>query len=246
MKLVAFLSLTTSLLSAEYPPPPDIYNYSYVQDQAEVIDDYHELLINDLCWEVDKMTTAQMAVLTVSTTGGQDISLYATEVANEWGVGQEEGDNGLLLVTAIQDRQYFTATGYGMEGIIPDAKAARIQRQELVPYFKSGNYGEGIFRTFQLYAKEIQASYDVEFEGTKNAPKLKKNLNIGGCIGWFFPIIFAIIAFIFSIIRRGGKGTGTGFWVGGGGFSSGGGGGFSGGGSFGGGSFGGGGAGGGW
>jgi len=238
------LLIVLAVLGVKYPPP-DIYNYKYVQDLAGIIDNINEVKINDLCWEVDKQTTVQMAVLTIDSTGGEDIGMLAVEVGEEWGVGREDIDNGLLLVVSLGDRKYFTATGYGMEPIITDAKAGQIQRQVLVPNFKQGNYGEGIFQTLQMYAAEIEEYYEVEFVGTEGAPKLKKSsgFSFGACLPFLLPFIFLILMTVLNaFIRK--RGGGTGFWSSGGGFSSGGGG-FSGG-SFGGGSFGGGGAGGGW
>lgn len=249
---IILLVACATLTAGKYPSPPPLDHY--VQDLAGVIDDGYETRINDLCREVERTTSAEMAVLTVSTTSGEPHWLYATEVGNEWGVGQAEGDNGLLMLVAVDDREVFTATGSGMEGIIPDIIIDRIYRNVLVPNFKASEFGKGIYEAMQLYAVEIEKHYQVEFAGTEGAPELKSSRSSSFSLCPFFGsfcfpfviiIIFIIMSFVFKGAGRGGGRSG-GFWAGGssGGFSSGGGG-FSGGG-FSGGGFSGGGGGGGW
>jgi len=240
------------LLALDIPSPPPLD--TYIKDMAGAIDASEETRINELCREVERVTTAEMAVLVISTTDDEAHWYYATEVGEEWGVGQKGEDNGLLMLVAIDDRQVFTATGTGMEAMLPDAKIDQIYRNILVPNFKNADYGEGIYQALQLYAVEIEKYYEVELANTEGAPEIKEKSSGSGlsCLRAlfctpFFP--FIIIFFIFSLLgglsKKKGKG---GFWSGGG-FSSGGGssssGGFSGGG-FSGGGFSGGGGGGGW
>lgn len=255
MKFLLSLLLLVPLIGAEYPspPPPD----TYVLDEAGIIDADYETRINSLAREVERTTTAEIAVLALSSTQGEPIWHFATEIGNQWGVGQKEKDNGVVMVVAVDDREVFTASGSGLEGALPDAVLDRIYRNVIVPSFRQGSYGKGIYQATQLYAKEIGTEYGVEFEEAKSAPAVTQEE--GGGRSWFscargflcIPLPFLLIFFISSLFgRKKGKGkkgrrsSGI-FWVGGGGFSSGGGGGFSGGG-FGGGGFGGGGAGGGW
>jgi uncharacterized protein len=252
VKFLAILLVGSSLVGANYPGPPP--EGSYVLDQAQVIDNDYEMKINALCLEVERKTTAEMAVLTIATTEGQAHWLYATEVGNEWGVGQENQDNGLLMLVAVQDREVFTATGSGMEAILPDAIIDQIYRNVLVPSFRAEDYGKGIYEALQLYAKEIEKGYGVELEGTQGAPSLEESkssssfscLRVSLCVPLPIIIFFLIISLLGR--ARGKDRRSGGFWLGGGGFSSSGGGGFSGGGGggFGGGGFSGGGGGGGW
>ncbi|GEM_PF-4121593 len=212
-----FLSLALSLplFADNYPAPPP--SNQYIVDYTGLISTSDIDLINNLCREVERVTGAEMAVLVILTTSGEAHWYYATEVANKWGVGQKSEDNGLLLLVAISDRQVFTATGSGMETIIPDARVDQVYRQILKPYFKKQEYGEGIFKALQVYAKDIQKFYDVELNGTKGAPKIK---NKKRSVFWkilltFF--IFWLLPGIFPFIVRG-KGKGArygGFWSGG-------------------------------
>jgi uncharacterized protein len=253
---IILAALVPSLEGAAYPsrPPPGVY----VLDLRGVIDDSLEAAINNLCREVEQKTTAEMAVLTVSTTEGQEPWEYATEVGNRWGVGQEAEDNGLLMLVAVDDRKVFTAAGSGMEAILPDAAIDQIYRNVLVPHFREEKYGEGIYEAFELYAAQIGRYYEVEFEGTSRAPSIEQEKSswdevLCSVIFILFWVVFAlgiVTVIVLSVVGAVGRASGKKgrFWTTfGTGFSGGSssGGGFSGG-SFGGGGFSGGGAGGGW
>ena len=77
----------------------------YVQDGAGVIDDRLEIKLNGYLAELEQKTTAQVLVLTVSSTDGIPITSYALQISEAWQLGQKGKDNGLLMVFAIADRQ---------------------------------------------------------------------------------------------------------------------------------------------
>ncbi|UYZ75310.1 TPM domain-containing protein [Moraxella bovis] len=87
---------------------------------------------------------AQMAVVIVPTTDGMDIFDYAINVANRWQLGQKDTDEGILMAVAINDRKLHIVTGYGVEGVLPDASLNRIIREDITPSFKTGAYAQGI------------------------------------------------------------------------------------------------------
>lgn len=87
---------------------------------------------------------AQMAVVLVPSTDGISIFDYTLAVANRWGLGNKDRDNGVLMLVAINDRKVFITTGYGVEGVLPDGALKRIIRQDITPAFKTGNYAGGI------------------------------------------------------------------------------------------------------
>lgn len=108
----------------------------------------------------------EYAVLTVPTTGGQDMFDYSMAVARGWGIGPKGGDKaGLLLVVAIQDRKYFTQVSDHLEGDLPDGLVGQIQRERLIPAFKQGNYSKGIFDTIQAYVATLGAKRGFSIEG---------------------------------------------------------------------------------
>lgn len=87
---------------------------------------------------------AQAAVVIVPTTGDVPIFDYAVSIAKRWQLGSAKDDEGLLMVIAINDRKIYTLTGYGLEGVLPDAILKRITREYIRPAFQKGNYAQGI------------------------------------------------------------------------------------------------------
>jgi uncharacterized protein len=195
-------------------------------------------------------TSTQVAVVIVGTTGDYDIAEYAVKLGREWGIGDKEFNNGVILLIAINDRKVHIATGYGVEGALPDITANHIIDDVIRPNFKGNDYYRGIDEGTDAIIQAVKGEY--------KAPPAKK-----GKAGIPFIVIAVILFLLFAgggkgkggqfMSRRGSRGlAGPLIWGsllggGGGGGWSGGGGGSSGGfGGFGGGSFGGGGASGSW
>lgn len=87
---------------------------------------------------------SQLQVLVVPTTRPEDIAQYAVRVYDQWRLGREGVDDGVLLVVAIDDRRVRIEVGYGLEGAIPDATASRVIQEYLVPRFRAGDFAGGI------------------------------------------------------------------------------------------------------
>lgn len=204
----------------------------------------------------DDTTSNQIAVVIIPTTGDYDISEVAYMLGRKWGVGNKEFNNGIVFLVAKNDRKVFIATGYGLEGAIPDIIAKRIIESEVVPNFRGNDYYRGIDYGVDALIKAAAGEYEAPAGYAERGRK-----GTGGNLLKMI-IVFMIILFILSRINRGGGGAfmsrrGYRNWngpstiwfppsggSGGGGWGgSGGGGGFGG---FGGGGFGGGGAGGSW
>jgi uncharacterized protein len=272
---VAFLLLlmgrgSASAQAAQSPLPQPT---GYVNDYAGVVDSATKERLETTLGNLDRQQQIQFSVVTVDTTGGQDIFDYSLAVARGWGIGAKDVQKpSLLLLVAIKDRKYFTQVSRHLEGDLPDGLVGQIQREQLVPAFRAGEYGQGLANTVNAYITTIATkkgfSTDTIFPaGTTRPPQRsaggKKSL-WGSCGIVIFVIV--IVIFLLRSRGRGGRGGSGGGWLGwlvlssllnsgrgsgssgwsGGGF----GGGSSGGGGFGGfgggGDFGGGGAGGGW
>jgi uncharacterized protein len=230
------------------PNPPRLVN-----DFAGVLSASEENALEQKLRRLNDTTSTQIAIVTINTYGDYDRAQYTVELANKWEVGQAGKNNGVLITIAINDRKYFTATGYGAEGALPDAIIKRIEEQTFPPNFRAGNYYQGLEEATTLMARAIAGEYEAE-------PRESQEEGGGGMSIIFLIIIVMIIVAIMRRGGRGGRGGGGRYYGGGGffppfitmgrggsfsggGFGGGGGGGFGG---FGGGSFGGGGAGGDW
>lgn len=191
-------------------------------------------------------TSTQIAIVIVKSVHPYDISEYAVKLGRDWGIGQKDKNNGIVLLWAPTDRKIYIATGYGAEGGLTDALAKRIIEQTIKPYFKQVQYYNGLNAAIDDIIKYQSGEFVAD-------PSSEGDATDGIIIIIVFLIIIVIILYIIgknSSGGRGGRGGGfmpyttyTGWGTSSGGWSSGGdsGGGFGG---FGGGSFGGGGAGG--
>ncbi len=209
-----------------------------------------------------RSTSTQIAIAIIPDLHGYEISDYATRLAEKWGIGQKGKNNGILILvkpkTGREKGEVFIATGYGMEGAVPDAIAKRIVEFEIIPAFKKGRYFTGLDKATTRLMDLTRGEYTAEqyYQATR------KKESTGGTIAGI--IMLLLFFFIFFGNAKRSRHTALGrnipFWtllfMGGsaGRFNSGsfndfssGSGGFGGGfGGFGGGSFGGGGAGGSW
>jgi uncharacterized protein len=200
----------------------------------------------------DDSSSSQIALVIVETAGDRDIADYAVALGRAWGIGNKEFNNGILLIVAKADRKVWIATGYGLEGALPDAIAKSIIDNDITPNFRENDFyrglDEGTNAIIAATAGEYTAPANYKKGKKKDAPPLL--------------LIIIVIFLVLGFFKRGGGGGGNynrrgysdsaalgGLWfLSNGGGSSGFGGGSSGGGfgGFGGGSFGGGGAGGSW
>jgi len=94
--------------------------------------------------EDERLTTDQIAVLVVETTGDETIEHYATRTFNSWGIGRADKNNGVLLLVAIDDRALRIEVGTGLESTLTDGEAEEIIYGTITPEFKSGDYRSGI------------------------------------------------------------------------------------------------------
>ncbi|MGE5188426.1 MAG: TPM domain-containing protein [Gemmatimonadota bacterium] len=214
----------------------------YVTDDAGVMGEW-AAKTEALCRGIERETTAEIAVLTVRTTGPLPAQQYAQEVFDRWKIGKKGKDNGVLVLVAVDDRRMWIATGYGVEGVLPDGKVGEIRDTVMLPAFRQNRYGEGIYLGVAAVGQVLGAGTASEVGKEKPHVRLPFSLLFFALVVGFF-ILRSLLFWPFGGRRRGGGGWYPGGF-GGGGF---GGGGFGGGGfgGFGGGASGGGGAGGGW
>ena len=87
---------------------------------------------------------SQIAVLLVRTTAPEAIEDYSLRVAEQWGIGRGDVDDGVLLLVALDDRRLRFEVGYGLEGAVPDALARRIIAETIAPRFYEGDFAGGL------------------------------------------------------------------------------------------------------
>jgi uncharacterized protein len=191
----------------------------------------------------------QVAVAVVTTTGNRSIEDYAIDLAREWGVGDADRDDGVVIVVAIDDRRLRIEVGSGVEGDLTDVAAARIVDQVMVPRLGAGDT-DGAVREGARAVMATWAGEEWIDPGITPAP-VEDSAPTSGWVSAIFFLFFLVVVIglpiLGTVLRRsgglggvvflpggfsgGGLGGGGGFSGGFGGFGGGGGGGFSGGGA---------------
>ncbi|MDM1323465.1 TPM domain-containing protein [Acinetobacter pseudolwoffii] len=115
-----------------------------VIDQANILSPAEKQTISQRILNLHNAGKGQVGVVIVPTTGQEDIFDYSMRIADAWQLGSAKRDNGLLMTIAINDRHIQILTGYGLEGVLPDIVAGRIINDKITPYFKQGQYAQGI------------------------------------------------------------------------------------------------------
>jgi uncharacterized protein len=116
----------------------------FVNDFAGLFEPAKRSELESYLREVKTQTGAEIAVVTLKNLDGGEIDDFANRLFAKWGIGQKEKDNGVLLLTAVEDRKVRIEVGYGLEGALPDAKTGRILDEEVIPFFKQNQYAEGL------------------------------------------------------------------------------------------------------
>lgn len=102
----------------------------------------------------------EVAVVAVERIGDNDAREFATDLFKHWGLGQKQRDNGLLiqLVTEPQQRSVVFETGYGIEGVLPDAICYRLQQRYMIPAMREGNYSQGMLQGVEAVSQYLLSS----------------------------------------------------------------------------------------
>lgn len=199
----------------------------YVNDYAGVIDAAAKQQLEAKLKEFKEKTnpSVELAVAVVKTTGDRPIFDYSLAVARGWKIGSKDTDNpSALLFIAVDDRKYFTQVSKDLEDELPDGLVGSLQRQNLVPEFRKGNYAKGISNTIDAYIQTIGsrrsgAASPTPAQAGKMSGVSESLYSLFCCL-----VIFGVLALIiFSNMRRSGKTPNDrNRWGGGGGFGGGG------------------------
>lgn len=206
--LLLQILLASSVLAAPaIPARPSAASGIYVQDYAGVISKADKQQMLSIGQDLDNKTTAQLAVITINSLEGQPIEDYALAVLREWGIGNKQKNNGVLIVVAVKDRKSRIEVGYGLEGVLPDGLTGRLQDTYMLPSFKQGDYSRGIVQGYVATAGIIAKSEGVELNGVQykgGAQKAQGAADQGLGINDFFVVLLLIGFLLVDNILLGG------------------------------------------
>ncbi len=207
LSLLIALTLVLSVSTAFAASIPDIDNKeNCVVDMADVISQETEDYLSELNGKLYEKTGASIVIATVDFTGSLPISEYAYEAFNKWQIGDKDKDNGLLLLMAIGQEDYFAVHGTGIEKALTAAELDIMLYENLEDDFAAEDYDAGA-KNFYLAAYDwFLDYYDVNLSTeTENDPQIiypeESGFNMGKIIMWIM-LIFIVIVLISALTDK--------------------------------------------
>jgi uncharacterized protein len=225
----------------------------YISDTAHVLQPDAVRAIDGWLQELQLKTGAQVKLLTVRTTRGEDIFSFVERQFEHWKLGQAGKNNGALIVLAVDDHKVRVHTGYGLEPVLPDSWCGSLSREAATTFFKGGKYNDGLVYMVKAVAFRVAEQQGVKLNGIPEQVHRAVEQDKVPVAATLLVVFFVLVFFYFAYKTRSGDDgrgglTRRGIWLnqpwvdsGNSGWGGSFGGGASGGGTFGGGSFGGGG-----
>lgn len=154
--LLLFLPFTT--FAQEFPKPMDPPRM--VNDYAGMLNQQETGLLENKLRQFRDTTSTEISVVVIRSIGPYDISQYGAALAEDWGIGTQGRDNGLLMLIALEDKKVSISTGYGLESSITDAQSKRVIDQYIIPNFRNQKYFQGVDQATSILMAMASGQYD--------------------------------------------------------------------------------------
>ena len=173
----------------------------YAQDHRLHVSDPNGLLMQGTQAEINRMLTLledstgiQSMVVMLPSIGQEDIFDFAHNLFRHWGIGNKESNNGMLIVYVADQRKIRFTTGYGLEGILPDAMCKRIQSRYMIPHFREGNTDLGMLEGTKAVVSVL--------DGSMKADNTEEEASLWEILLTLGAIMFIIVVPIWLIHRQ--------------------------------------------
>ncbi|MCB9264189.1 MAG: TPM domain-containing protein [Lewinellaceae bacterium] len=191
-------ALAQTVYTVETIPDPKQNGNGYVSNPDNILSGEEVQQLNTLITELERNSTAQVAIVIVNSIGEDNPKEFATRLFQYWGIGQSDKDNGLLIFTVMDQRRTEFETGYGLEGVLPDVICYRIGMQELVPYFREGKYGQGLYAATAKIKETLESPEALEEirSEMKGKEPFRPVPGLPAVLGWYFVVVLIFHFFL--------------------------------------------------
>lgn len=198
--IICLLSLSQLLFSQAYTVEtvPNVQltdARAFVSNPDQILSANTVATLDSMLYHLRQTNSSEFVVVAINSIGDADPRTFATALFQKWGIGRKEKDNGLLLLFVKDQRRALTEVGYGLEGILPDAINKRLMMKYMFPYFKTGDYNQGMIdgvRAFITYMTTDEANQELMVA----APAKKDTINWGVVIFWYI-VVSLLVGFFF-------------------------------------------------
>ncbi len=197
----------------DVPNPKDTDN-GYVSNPDRILQSSSEIEVNSILAKIEEQDSFQVALVCLKSIGNNVPKDFATDLFNEWKLGLNNKDNGLLILFVLDQRRIEFETGDGTESVMTDYECTRIIDEYMIDDFKSGNYDKGLVRGMNgvanhlsgkivdSFTPEYDPQYQEEYEeknyGKSGTPFFMKSRFWMIVISWH--LIFVIALFTALVI----------------------------------------------
>ena len=172
-KVVLIFSLIIIAISVNAYNIPQFTNY--VVDEGDLLTGQEENQLNAMLKAYQDSTSTQIAVLTLTSFDDENegsLFDFSMDIFKNWKLGQKSKKNGVLLVVVqnLASKRapgLRIATGYGMEGPLPDAICKRII-ENIRPSINEGQYYQGISTGVASIISQIKGEYTADKSNENN------------------------------------------------------------------------------
>ncbi|WP_396137451.1 TPM domain-containing protein [Flavobacterium sp.] len=193
-KLVLLFVFCGIYVQAQYTIPDKPSFQTSVYDYADVLNPTEEKELESKLIRYSDSTSTQIVVISVEDLKGEDIGILTPKWAQEWGIGQEKEDNGILILLSKKDRKIWIAPGYGVEERLTAGINGELTRNVIIPEFKAGSYYSGLDKGADAIFKVLQGKY-------KGSRKKESNFPVG-----IIVVVVVFLVLVFSKRNSGGNG----------------------------------------
>ena len=189
-------------------PNPRVASGGWVSDPAHHLRPETVSAINATLSTLESETTAEIGVAVLDSLDGLEPGAAALLLHRRWGVGKSARDNGVVLLWSPAQRKIFVSVGYGLEGVLPDARAGRIQDEAIIPHFRRNEFDEGIIAGVnalaaaareETYSGATRARIDGRAPGVASPASRgwwdNAKVMVGGLIALPLMIILAVVGY---------------------------------------------------
>ena len=165
-----------------------------VNDYANLLSPATEASLESVLKSLESSDSTQIVVLTINSLQNDSLEQFSLRVVEDWKIGQQGLDNGVLLLVARDDRKIRIEVGYGLEGTLTDMTAGRIIRNVISPKFKQGDFNQGIIDGIGAIVATVRGEFSAD---AGSGPATSNRADPGGLLT---SLIF--IFFIFGSLLR--------------------------------------------
>ena len=183
---------TVVAFASDFPEPE-----GFVNDFANILNPETKQTLEQQLVQLEEDSSIEISVVTAQSLEGTTIDDYAVRLFENWGIGKESEDNGILLLIYPNDRIMRIEVGYGLEPLLTDSKAGRIIRNIITPEFREENYDKGVTEGVTAIIKVVHGE-DIDLG--EGVPSESKEEGGGLWVLFFIGVIF--LSYLSSFLSR--------------------------------------------